>query len=203
MPRPKLILEIGHERNPVPERMLLNNRQLPRDALYLGVDNARTGFKGSSRLAPAIRKLEGEYLEWYAKGAQLARSKLGEYREEHDNQRIFFAEADGKHLPLPDGTIHEVHLHNVLNEPLNIRSNGGRTLERILSEAHRVLTPGGRLVMLNSYSVRDEVSLATKAGFNTPRGSAAAAARRKTGSELDWLGTSHLFIFVKPARRKK
>lgn len=66
-----------------------------------------------------------------------------------DGESIQFMVADGERLPLADDSVNEVYACDVFGSQLKRPS-----IERLVTESHRVLRPGGRLVVRECFTPR-------------------------------------------------
>lgn len=127
----ELYVEVGHGLAPA---AAANGRRFDGNRAYLGIDN-----------------LDGDYshVEGKSYGKQVAERLakiVTKITTEKPGEHIIFSSADGRNLPLADGTATEVYMANVLTSSIPRWHR-----HELIKEAARVLKPGGTVVTKMSW----------------------------------------------------
>ena len=120
-----LYVEIGYGLDPA---ALRGNRQFTTIA-YLGIDQAVGDYENP----------HGAYVEAVRASSIRFNKKVA---SERPDENIQFSIGDAEHLGLPDGSVQELYMSNVINAPVD-----ENTRHDILAEAHRVISRNGELVV--------------------------------------------------------
>jgi demethylmenaquinone methyltransferase/2-methoxy-6-polyprenyl-1,4-benzoquinol methylase len=84
-------------------------------------------------------------------GLELSPDQLRVARKKPNPGRLTFINGDAQQLPFPDGYFHKGIICGALHEmPAGVR-------HRVLTEAHRILRPGGRMVFIEQHPHRNRL----------------------------------------------
>lgn len=132
-------LELGHGFLPIIDRLKVNGARLPEDAEYYGVDMLRLMTNGvDARELPGIKRSLAQTVK---------RIKA------HPRAKLFTM--DARKLEFPDNFFDSVHMVNFLNSshltsPFKAqRAAVNEIVDQCIREAHRVLRPGGHLLVVH------------------------------------------------------
>lgn len=130
-------LEIGYGLDP----MAILSRRKFHDRMYVGIDKAIGDYENLIAEYPDAVKIQTQ-------------SFLRETSARKQGEHIFFIMGSGENLPLPNDSVHEIFMSNVVNAELNPEAASG-----ILHEARRVIEKGpaypGTLVLKVNWNRSD------------------------------------------------
>ena len=129
----EIFLEIG---GGLDSAAINGNRSFEGNKIYIGVDAARGNYHTQDRqdYGEAVR----------AETADMHQ----QIQHEKPDENIHFIFAEGEHLPLPNDSVQEVYMANVVTAPL---THNART--DLLLDVNRVLLPDGKLVLKVNWDV--------------------------------------------------
>lgn len=125
--QPQILLEIGPGISPV---VLNGDRTFQEDQIYIGIDIAEGHY------FPKEEVYYGDRVRQFLPNYQ------GRVNLERPNERIQFLYADGSNIPLPDSSVSEVYLANIMTSPIPSSKKS-----MLLQEVVRVLDNEGKLII--------------------------------------------------------